>query len=623
MRYMTGEELRKTLGWWLVLSVFAAGVGLTYMRTLDSSPFGYITVKTNATYDYVIVGGGTSGSVLASRLSDDPRLTVLLLEAGGEESIDMWNHVPLWNPIQHGSQADWGYLTTPQKHACKAAKGQKCALPQAKILGGSSLNNNMLYSRGSPHDFTTWPSDTSKTWSWKNILPYFLKSEDMFDEDMKLSDYHSTNGPLPVSGPASEVSDLHQMFLSSARELKHKTIDCNGRESVGFCRLSTTVKDGERFSTSKDFLRPTMHRKNLHVTTHAIAIKVLISKNKAVGVEYVRNGQKRTVGANKEVILAGGAIGSAQLLMLSGVGPKDQLTKLKIPVIADLPVGSNLQEHVVYKMDIQTNESVGVTREMVFNAVSYLQYLALGKGWLATSAGIFGNAQLKMDSASKLKVADVQLSFSAISKNLAEEKKEEPKTKTHSSTPQSNATTVANGFTITVELLHPDSRGRVRLDSNNPFVPPLIDPSYLSNQKDIQTLIKAIKVAQSFLSTSSFRAIKARLFDKPYSPCIQHKIKSDAYWECVLRHQAVGNGQLTSTCSMGSAGSERAIVDTSLRVRNITSLRVVDASVMPSSVSGDITATKIMIAEKAADLIRGHESVRFYRRLSERVLAST
>lgn len=617
---MTGEELRKTLGWWLVLSIFAAGVGLTYMRTLDSSPFGYVTTKTNATYDYVIVGGGASGSVLASRLSEDPRVNVLLLEAGGEESVDMWNHVPLWNPIQHGSTADWGFFTTPQKHACKAAKNQKCPIPLAKILGGSSLTSNMIYSRGSPLDFITWPSDKSNTWSWKNVLPYYMKSEDMLDEDLKLSDYHSTNGPLSLTGPASEVSELHQMFLTGARELKHKPIDCNGRESVGFCRLYSTVKDGERFSTSKDFLRPAMSKKNLHVTTHAIAIKVLISKNRAVGVEYVRNGQKRTVGASKEVIVTAGPIGSAHLLMLSGIGPKDQLTKLKIPVVADLPVGSNLQDHIMYKMDIQTNESVGVTREMVFNTVSYLQYLALGKGWLATSAGIFGYAQLRMDSTSKQKVADVQLSFSAISKNLAEEKKEEPKSKIHSPVPQTNDTVETSGFTITVELLHPHSRGTVKLDSNNPFILPLVDPSYLKDPKDVHTLVKAIKVALSFLSTSPFRAIKARLYDKPYSPCIQHRIKSDAYWECVLRHQAVGNGQMTSSCSMGSAKSENAVVDTSLRVRNITNLRVADASVMPSSVSGDILATKIMIGEKAADLIRGHESVRFFRKLSERVL---
>lgn len=623
MRYMTGDELWKTLGWWVVLSIFAAAVGLTYMRTLDSSPFGYITTKTNATYDYVIVGGGASGCVLASRLSEDPRVSVLLLEAGGEETADMWNHVPLWNPIQPGTPSDWGYLTTPQKHACKASRNQQCTFQQAKILGGSSLTSSMFYSRGSRLDFTYWPSDGDRTWSWANVLPYFLKSEGMLDEDMKLSDYHSTNGPLTVSGPASEVSELHEMFKSGAQELKYKPIDCNGRESVGFCRLYSTVKDGERFSTAKDFLRPAMSRKNLHVSTHSIVIKVLISKSNAVGVEYVRNGQKRTVGATKEVILTAGTIGSAHLLMLSGIGPKETLTKLAIPLIVDLPVGWNLQEHLTYRMDIQTNESVGVTRENVFNAVSYLQYLTLGKGWLATNAGMFGYAQLKMDGTSTFKAADTQLSFSAISKSLNEDTKNEQSKPKHHSSPSANVTKITAGFSITVELLRPNSRGQVKLESSNPFTNPLINPNYLSNPKDIQTLIKGIKFALSFLSTSPFRSIKARLYDKPYSPCIQHRIKSDAYWECVLRHQAVGNGQATSTCLMGSPDNPESVVDTLLRVYNVTSLRVADASVMPSSVSGDISATKVMIGEKAVDIIRGHESVKFYRPLAEKVLKVT
>ncbi|KAL4232989.1 hypothetical protein ACF0H5_007676 [Mactra antiquata] len=620
MRYLTGEELRKTLGWWLILSIFAAGVGVTYMRTLDSSPFGYVTTKTNATYDYVIVGGGASGCVLASRLSEDPRLSILLLEAGGEETDNMWNHVPLWNPTEHGSNVDWGYYTRPQKYACKSFKNRKCQFAQAKILGGSSLTNNMIYSRGSKHDFINWPRDKMNTWSWENVLPYFLKSEDMLEEEMKFSDYHSVNGRLPVSGPASEVTKLHDMFLASARELKYKPIDCNGKESVGICRLYSTVKDGERFSSSKDFLRLAMSRPNLHVSTHSIVIKVLITRGKAVGVEYVRNGQKRTVGANKEVILSAGSIGTPQLLLLSGVGPKQQLEQLKIPVINDLPVGYNLQEQVTYSMNIQTNTSIGVDREQAFNTVSYLQYLAFGRGWLAASAGIFGNAQLKMDAGSKVNTPDLQLTFSSISTDLSAKIEDQTKTKVTQTALRSNVSSHINGFTIHIDLLHPVSRGTLSLESNNPFMSPTIDPNYLSNNKDVQIMIKGMKMATSFLSTEPFRAIKARAHDRPYSPCIQHKIKSDAYTECVLRHQAVGNGRVTSSCSMGTENDNRAVVDTFLRVRNISSLRIVDASVIPHSVSGELLPTKIMIAEKASDMIRGYESVRLFRKQAERIL---
>lgn len=616
MRYMTGEELRKSLSWWLVLALFAVAVGVTYLRTLESSSFGFVTTRLNATYDYVIVGGGTEGCVLASRLSEDPRLSVLLLEAGGEETSDIWNHVPLWNPIQHGSQGDWGYYTTPQKYACKAMKNQQCAMSQARILGGSSLTNQMLYTRGSPHDLASWPTDDTRTWHYSNVLPYFLKSEDILDEDLKFSDFHSTNGPIPVSGPVTELSQLHEMFLSGARELKYKPTDCNGRHSIGFCRLATTVRDGERFSSAKNYLRHAMSRSNLHVSTHSHVTKILIAKNKAVGVEYVCNGQKRTVGTNKEVVLTAGAIGTAHLLLLSGIGPKEQLASIGVPLVADLPVGINLQEHLWYKIEVHTNQSIGITKENAFNAIAYLKYLALGKGWLSTGRGIFGHALLKTNSKSNMKLADVQLTFSAISENLSENKLNESSIKTI----KSNDTSSPNLFTITVELLRPSSRGSVRLQSRNPFIAPLIDPNYLENRSDIDNMVKGIKIALLMLTTSPFTSLHAKIPDKHYSPCIQHKLKSDAYWECLLRHQAAGNGQSTSTCTMGPESGNQTVVDSQLRVVNVTNLRVADVSVMPSSVSGDMFATAVMIAEKASDLIRGHESVKWFRRLSDRAI---
>ncbi|XP_052810599.1 glucose dehydrogenase [FAD, quinone]-like [Mya arenaria] len=621
MRYLTGEELRKTLGWWLVLALFAAGVGVTYMRTLESSPFGHVTSRTNATYDYIIVGGGAEGCVLATRLSEDPRVSVLLLEAGGEETVSMWNHVPLWSPIRPGSKQDWGFSTTPQKFACKSMKQKKCPVLQPKVLGGSSLTSSMLYTRASKYDFASWPQDKAKTWSYENILPYYFKSEDMLDEDLKISDRHSTNGPLPVSGVQKEMYLLHDMFLEGARELKNKPIDCNGLEGVGFCRLYTTVHDGDRFSSAKDFLRPVLSRRNLHVSTHSTVIKILITNRRAVGVDYVRNGDKKTVGGSRDVIVTAGAIGTAQLLLLSGIGPKDQLTKQKIPCLADLPVGSNLQEHLLLKLDIQTNESVGITRENAFNALSYLHYMTLGKGLLSTSGGVFGNALLRTDVTSSKNRPDIQLTFSAIADDLGKEDNGENDKNKHSS--GAGNTTSGQGFTIIVELLRPDSRGSVLLGSANPFTQPKIDPNYLFNPKDIQMMIKGIKIALSFLSTAPFRAMKARVREKPYPSCIEHRFKSDGYWECLLRHIAVGNGQATSTCPLGSIGSPKTVVDTNLRVMNISNLRISDASVFPSSVSGDLMATRVMFAEKAADLIRGHESIRFYRKLANRALKNS
>lgn len=616
---MTGEELRKTLGWWLVLSFFAVVVGFTYLRTIDTSPSGAISLQNNASYDYVIVGGGAAGSVLASRLSEDPRVTVLLLEAGGEEISNLWNNVPLWSPLGPGTDSDWGYYSVPQKLSCLAAKNQKCFLPMVKLLGGSSMTNRMLYSRGSRHDFTTWAKDKENTWDFKNILPYFLKLEDMLIEEQKISDFHSSAGPIAVTGIPAELSELHELFLSAGQELRYKPIDCSGKDNIGFCRFQATVREGQRSSSVREYLRPAMGRPNLHISTHSIAIKVLIAKKKALGVDYIRNGKKRTVGAKKEIILSAGPIGTPHLLMLSGVGPREHLEKLKIPVHANLAVGSNLQDHMSFKLKVHTNESETITRDRAFNLLSYMQYFVFGRGILASNKGIFGTALIKTDPRSPKNSPDIQLTLSAMLDDLSVQT---PLQKAQQENQETSNTTVpaSDGFTITVELLHPESRGTVRLQNNNPFTPPIIDPNYLSSQKDIQSLVKGIKLGLSLLTTQSFKSLRAKMVDKPFSSCKQHRIKSDIYWECLIRHLAVSAGQATSTCPMGAISNQNTVVDSNLRVKGIQGLRVADASVIPSSVSGDIFATTIMVAEKAADLVRGHESVKWFRPISERAL---
>ncbi|KAK3580270.1 hypothetical protein CHS0354_023507 [Potamilus streckersoni] len=611
MRTLTGEDLKKTLGWWIVLTAFASLFALTYIRTLDLSPHGTVVTQPLATYDFVIVGGGVAGSVLAARLSENPSLKILVLEAGGEETGNIWYHVPLTAFVTHATDADWKYQTVQQKHACFAAKEQRCNLARGKILGGSGMTNNMVYSRGSRDDYETWANLSSSAWNFENILPYFLKSEDMRIEQFKKSEYHSTGGLLSVSDTSVVEPKLSEAFLEAGKELGYNTTDCNGKADIGFCLMQSTVDDGHRGSTVNYFLRPAMSRPNLHVIIHSVVTKILIQNKRAVGVEYLRNGRKQTVGATREVILSAGPVESPHILILSGIGPRLHLQHFKIPIHADLPVGENLQDHMIFSLRIAANQSTSITADKAFSLLSQMKYFLFSNGVLGSNAGLIASAFMKTDPRSRIGKPDVELTLKAI----MNEQELKDFFKESSAMGQAwNTIEETDGFTISVKLLNPKSRGTVQLRSSSPLDMPLIDPIYLKEQDDINTFIRGIKVALSLLNTKPFRKMKARLADKPYPSCIQHRMYSDAYWTCLLRHHAVSSNQPTSTCRLGPFKGSDSVLDPQLRVKGIPNLRVVDESVMPTTVSGDTYAATVMIGEKAADMIRGKNTVEKFRK---------
>ncbi|XP_052807469.1 alcohol dehydrogenase [acceptor]-like [Mya arenaria] len=582
------------------LSIFVVVVAfILYRYTVKNTKLTVDTV--NSTYDYIIVGGGSAGCVLAARLSEDTETRVLLIEAGGEETENANISIPVQALAVWKTQWDWGYSTTPQKNSGFAQIGgeNRHFWPRGKVLGGSNNLNLMNYVRGSRHDFDEWMELGCEGWGYQDVLPYFLKSEDMQIDDLKNSKYHRAGGPLAVMKDTE--FPIWKRFVDAGKELGYSEVDFNGEEQIGFAASQINVRDGSRASTVSAFLRPAMSRDNLHVVVNAHVTKIIIESKVARGVYFVKDNKKHAVYADREVILSAGAIGSPQILMLSGVGPQTHLENLNIPVIMDLPVGQNMEDHVYSFIPGIMSSPEGLTGPRAASLSSVSQYLLFGSGPLS-STGLVGTAFLK-SSKCKTKYPDSQfhLFASLPIKELA-----------HYSVKQKNGlfpNEWTDGFALLTILLHPASKGTIMLKSNDPFDYPAIDPNYFEKDEDMQQMIELMKKALEVLKTKPFTDIGSH-FNRLNVPVCNHtKYLSDEHLKCFIRHFAVTLYHPTSTCRMGSRDDPNSVVDPQLRVKGIRNLRVVDASVMPHVTSGNTNAPTIMIAEKAADMIRGIDSV--------------
>jgi len=557
-------------------------------------------------YDFIIVGGGSAGAVVANRLSENPAWKVLLLEAGEDETY--FSDIPGFVSFLQQGKFDWSYQTEPEPGSCLGLKDKRCNWPGGKVLGGSSVLNYMIYSRGNRHDYDFWQAEGNPGWDYKNALYYFKKSEDNRNPYLAKSPYHGTGGYLTVQDPLFRTP-LGDAFIQAGEELGYPNRDVNGHAQTGIMNTQGTIRNGSRCSTAKAFLRPVQARPNLHVAMQALVLKVLIDQNNvAYGVQFQRDGKLHIVHARKEVIVSAGAVNSPKLLMLSGIGPKDHLEELGIPVRKNLKVGQNLQDHYgTSALTFTIDKPVSLLLRRVGELAPLLQHAAINTGPFTTLGGVeaVGYVPTKFANQS-LDWPDIEFHF--VSGHFASDDgrqirhnfglTDELYEKYYKPLEGKDA------FTILVNLLRPKSRGEVRLRSRNPLDKPLIYSGYFTHPQDIKVVVDGVKLALKFGKTQAMAALGAKLWDVSVPGCEDEVFGSDAYWECASRHITATLYHYSGTIKMGPPSDRNAVVNHKLQVYGINRLRVVDTSIMPQVVSGNTNAPAIMIGEKASDVIK-------------------
>lgn len=531
-------------------------------------------------YDYIIVGGGSAGCVLANRLSADPAIQVCLLEAGPPDSSP-FIRMPLGLVrMMMSKKLNWHYFTTPQA----GLDGRRLFMPRGKTLGGSSATNAMIYTRGHRSDYDHWAALGNRGWGYADVLPLFMRSE---HHEGGAGPYHGSGGPLNVARLRSP-NLLSRAFINAAAEVGYPfNPDFNGATQEGVNCYAVTQKNGERCSAASAFLHPVATRPNLTVETRAHASHVLFDGMRATGVAYVRHGQRRQALARREVLLAGGAINSPQLLMLSGIGPPDELARHGIALRHALPgVGRNLQDHldalVVHQCSkpVSLGMSLATLPSLLRAAFDYLRHR---RGPLTSNSAEGGGF---VRSAPDQTVPDLQFHFTPA------------RLDGHARTWRSALfTLIGHGYALHACSLRPRSRGRITLASADPAAAPLIDPCYLSHPADMPLMVAGVKAARRLLAASAFDPYRGREIFPGAQASTDQDIAS------FIRRKAETIYHPVGTCKMGH--DAMAVVDDALRVHGVQALRVVDASIMPTLIGGNTNAPTIMIAEKAAELILG------------------
>eukprot|EP00095_Tigriopus_kingsejongensis_P012431 maker-scaffold924_size80766-snap-gene-0.16 protein:Tk12431 transcript:maker-scaffold924_size80766-snap-gene-0.16-mRNA-1 annotation:"glucose dehydrogenase" len=559
--------------------------------------------KLETYYDYIVVGGGSAGCVLASRLSEYSHVSVLLLEAGGDGSLI--SNVPGLLGVQLGSKVDWDFKTSPDGKTCLGMKRGQCSWHLGKVIGGGSTINGMVYTRGNKADFDHWASLGNYGWSYEDVLPFFKKSEDQQNPYLAQDTrHHGVGGPMPVTDKRFRTP-LAQAFLDGAKELGHKVGDVNGASQFRFTNIQANLEDGKRFSTAKAFLGSAKDRPNLTIVLKAFVTKVVIKKDRAVGVIFKKDGHYHTVKSKREIILSAGSTGSPKLLLLSGVGPSKHLIHVGIPMKKDLPVGLNMQSQVgIGEISFTVEKEVAFNvRRILYNPKVYATYLKTQTGPLTSISAVEGTGFLKSHYTNS-SWPDLELFFMSlhpsIDGGMAFQNSLNLNDKQFS---QFDDIRSMDGYTIIPILLHPRSRGQIRLQSRDPMAPPIIEPHYFQDPQDVKILTEGIRRAIELGGTKAFRRFGARFHDTPNPFCRHLKFMSDQYWECAMRHFTYTTYHDSGTCRMGPYDDPWSVVDAKLKVHGIHGLRVADGSIMPEVTSAHTAAACVMIGEKAAHMI--------------------
>ncbi|XP_026673140.1 glucose dehydrogenase [FAD, quinone]-like [Ceratina calcarata] len=567
-------------------------------------------------YDFIIVGGGSAGSVLASRLSENEKWSVLLLEAGPNEPHA--TDIPVVYTSVASTSLVWNFTSYPSDNYCTGQDNRQCSWFSGRTLGGSSTINGMIYIRGNRRDYDRWEEAGNPGWNYESVLPYFKKSEDMRIEEYQESPYHGVGGYLTVENFRYR-SPITNYLMEAAREMGYDEVDLNGANQTGFSLTPGTLRDGLRCSTAKAFLRPAWRRSNLHISTDSYVEKILVrddgNRKIAYGVQFRLQSTSYKVTANREVILSAGAVRSPQLLMLSGIGPRDHLVDLNIPVFHDVPgVGSNLQDHVTftglnYNVTIPKNysgsEPFSYAGQDAFDSQTLTQFAINNTGMMYENPDTDSMVLINTRNSGKvIRNFSIKKFVCRYANGSGDYPNVELALSPGGNATATNVVASTTSFSVLPLLLRPGSRGYIRLNATDPEGFPIIVPNYFQDPQDLEVLAEAAQFVYDMSRTSALRFLNTQPDIDRIPSCSTFEYLSMNYWRCLVRYYTASGFHPAGSCKMGPASDRMAVVDARLRVHGVSRLRVIDASIMPTIVSGNTNAPTIMIAEKASDMIR-------------------